>query len=194
VLWRVVAGLAPGMVVGSLVGPQIVGAMSTPLLAAFFGAFVAVFATQMLIDRKPAPTRELPGAAGLFTVGAGIGLVSSMVGAGGAFMSVPFMAACNVALRNAVATAAALGLPIAIAGTIGFAIAGWGATNLPPWSIGYVYMPALLAIVVGSVVSAPIGARAAHRWPVARLRHAFAVLLYVLAAYMLWKAWQSTGA
>jgi uncharacterized membrane protein YfcA len=191
VLWRVVAGMAPGLIVGSLVGPQFVGAMSTALLAAFFGVFVAIAATQILLDRKPAPTRELPGATGLFAVAGGIGLISSMVGAGGAFMSVPFMAACNVRLRNCVATSAALGLPIAVAGTIGFVIAGSRASNLPPWSIGYVYVPALLAIVAGSVASAPIGARAAHRWPVKRLRRAFAGLLYVLASYMLWKAWAS---
>jgi len=194
VLWRVVAGMAPGIVVGSLVGPQIVGTMPTSLLAAFFGAFVAVSATQMLVGRKPAPTRELPGNAGLFAVGGGIGLLSSMVGAGGAFLSVPFMRACNVKLRNAVATSAAIGLPIAIAGTVGFVVAGWRASHLPPWSVGYVYVPALLAIVVGSVVMAPVGARAAHRWPVARLRHAFAVLLYALAAYMVWKAWSSAHA
>lgn len=191
VMWNVVAGMAPGIVVGSLVGPQIVGNMSTSLLAAFFGVFIAFFATQTLIDRKPKPSRELPGRGGLFAVGGAIGLVSSMVGAGGAFLTVPFMAACNVNLRNCVATSAALGLPVAIAGTISFAIAGAHQTGLPPWSIGYVYLPALVAIAVGSVVMAPFGARAAHRWPVKTLRQGFACLLYVLAAYMLWKAWQT---
>src|SRR5512140_802565 len=124
VLWSVVAGLAPGIIVGSLAGPQIVGGMSTTALAAFFGVFVAFSATQMLLDRKPAASRELPGKVGLCGVGSGIGLVSSMVGAGGGFLSVPFMAWCNVKIHNAVATSAALGLPIAIAGTIGFVIAG----------------------------------------------------------------------
>ena len=111
VLWAVVAGLAPGIIVGSLVGPQIVGGMSTGLLAGFFGVFVAFSATQMLIDRKPRPSRELPGKPGLFAVGGGIGLISSMVGAGGGFLSVPFMSWCNVKIHNAVATSAALGLP-----------------------------------------------------------------------------------
>ncbi len=191
VLWGVVAGMAPGIIVGSLLGPQIVGGMSTPALAAFFGVFVAVSATQMLVDRKPKPTHKLPGRGGLFAVGGGIGLLSSMVGAGGAFLSVPFMAACNVDIRNCIATSAALGLPIAAAGTIGFIIAGYGRTGLPSYSIGYIYVPALLAIVAGSVICAPIGARAAHRWSVHRLRHAFAVLLYVLAVYMLWKSWSA---
>ena len=147
--------------------------------------------TQVLLDRKPEPTRQLPGASGLFAVGGGIGLVSSMVGAGGAFMSVPFMAACNIDLRKCVATSAALGLPVAIAGTVGYMLAGMRQSGLPPYSVGFVYLPALLAIVAASVVAAPFGARAAHRWPVKLLRKAFAVILYALASYMLWKAWQS---
>jgi len=191
ILWTVVAGMAPGIVVGSLVGPQLVGAMSTAALSVFFGVFVAVAATQLLLDRKPKPSRELPGKGGLFAVGGAIGLISNMVGAGGAFMSVPFMIACNVNLRNCVATSAALGLPIAVAGTIGFVIAGLRQTGMPPHTIGYVYLPALLAIVAASVVAAPIGARAAHRWPVKKLQRAFAVLLYVLAGYMLWKSSQT---
>ena len=82
-------------------------------------------------------------------------------------------------------------MPIAVAGTIGFVVAGLGETGVPPHSIGYVYLPALLAIVAASVISAPIGARAAHRWPVKALKRSFAVVLYVLAAYMLWKSFSS---
>jgi uncharacterized membrane protein YfcA len=189
VLWGVVAGLAPGIVVGSLAGPQIVGRMSTSWLAGFFGVFVAASATQMLFDRKPKPTRDLPGPGGLFGVGGGIGLISSMVGAGGGFLSVPFMTWCNVKIHNAVATSAALGLPIAVAGTIGFVIAGLAAEGMPRYSLGYIYLPALAAIVAASVLVAPVGARTAHRWPVKKLKRAFALLLYVLAAYMLWKAY-----
>ena len=189
--WSVVAGLAPGIIVGSFLGPQFVGGMSTAVLAAFIGAFVAVAATNVLLDRKPKPTRELPGKGGLLAVGGGIGLISSMVGAGGAFLSVPFMTACNVPIRNCVATSAALGLPIAVAGTLGFVVAGLGQPEMPPHSIGYVHVPALLAIVAASVVSAPIGARAAHRWPVKALKRSFAIVLYALAAYMLFKSYQT---
>jgi uncharacterized membrane protein YfcA len=191
VRWPVVAGLAPGIIVGSLVGPQIVGGMSTSALALFFGIFVAFSATQMLLDKKPKPTRELPGKLGLFGVGSGIGLISSMVGAGGGFLSVPFMSWCNVKIHNAVATSAALGLPIAIAGTVGFVIAGLRVEGMPPHTLGYIYLPALFAIVAASMLLAPVGARTAHRWPVKKLKRAFALLLYVLAAYMLWKAWST---
>ncbi|MBK9701950.1 MAG: sulfite exporter TauE/SafE family protein [Betaproteobacteria bacterium] len=193
VLWPVVAGLAPGIIAGSLFGPQVVRGMSTSALALFFGVVVAFSATQMLLDKKPKPSRELPGKLGMFGVGGAIGLVSSMVGAGGGFMSVPFMAWCNVRIHNAVATSAALGLPIAIAGTVGFVIAGLGAQDMPRYSLGYIYLPALVSIVAASMLTAPIGARTAHRWPVKKLKRAFALLLYVLAAYMLWKAWASGG-
>ena len=190
ILWPVVATLAPGIIVGSLVGPQVVAGMSSALLSAFFGVFVAAAATNILIDRKPKPTRELPGTFGLTMVGGGIGLISSMVGAGGAFLTVPFMTACNVPMRNCVATSAALGLPIAVAGTIGFVLAGIGQSGMPPYTMGYVYLPALLVIVAASVISAPFGARAAHRWPVRSLKRAFAFMLYALAAYMLSRAWR----
>ena len=193
IVWPVVVGMAPGMILGSLAGAQVVGKMSTPVLSAFFGAFVAAAATNILLDRKPKATRELPGRVGLTAVGGGIGLISSMVGAGGAFLSVPFMTACNVNMRSCVATSAALGMPVAVAGTIGYVLAGLGQPGLPPHTIGYVYVPALLAIVAASVISAPMGARAAHRWPVNRLKRAFALVLYVLGTYMLWtafSAWQ----
>jgi len=187
VLWPVVAALAPGIIVGSLAGPLAVGGMSTALLSAFFGVFVAAAATNILLDRKPKPTRELPGKAGLFAVGGGIGLISSMVGAGGAFISVPFMTACNVRIHNAVATSAALGLPIAAAGTVGYLIAGLRQPDLPPYTVGYLNLPALFSIASASMLAAPAGARMAHRWPVARLRRAFAALLYVVASFFLWK-------
>ena len=188
IVWPVVVGMAPGMIFGSLAGAQVVGKMSTPVLSAFFGAFVALAATNILLDRKPKATRELPGRFGLAAVGGGIGLISSMVGAGGAFLSVPFMTACNVNMRSCVATSAALGMPVAVAGTLGYVLAGLSQPGLPPHAIGYVYVPALLAIVAASVISAPFGARAAHRWPVKTLKRAFAIVLYVLASYMLWQA------
>jgi uncharacterized membrane protein YfcA len=103
------------------------------------------------------------------------------------------MSWCNVKIHNAVATSAALGLPIAIAGTIGFIIAGADERGMPPYSLGYIYLPALVSIVVASMLTAPLGARTAHKWPVKKLKRAFALLLYVLATYMLWKAWSVSG-
>jgi len=188
VLWPVVRLLAPGIVIGSWIGPWIGKQMNTTLLAAFFGCFVAYSATQMLIGKKPAAARELPGKPGMFVAGGLIGVLSGLVGAGGGFMSVPFMTRCNVRIHNAVATSAALGFPIALSGTLSNIYYGWGEPGLPPWSLGFIYVPALAIIVAASVIMAPLGARSAHRMPVRRLQQIFAVILYALAVYMFWKA------
>jgi uncharacterized membrane protein YfcA len=94
---------------------------------------------------------------------------------------------CNVRIQNAVATSAALGFPIAFAGTISNIYVGWGEPGLPPHSLGFVYVPALLLIVLASMTLAPVGARMAHGMPVRRLQRIFVGILYALAAYMLWK-------
>jgi uncharacterized membrane protein YfcA len=186
--WRIVALLAPGIVVGSWIGPWIAKQMNTTVLSVFFGVFVAASATQMLIGKKPAGSRDLPGTPGMFAAGGLIGVVSGLVGAGGGFLSVPFMTWCNVRIHNAVATSAALGFPIALTGTLSNIWFGMGTPGLPEHSLGFIYLPALAGIVAASMVMAPVGARAAHRMPVDRLRRIFAVVLYFLAAYMLWKA------
>ena len=185
VRWNVVALLAPGIVVGSVLGAQVSAALPGKSLGVLFAFFLAFSATQMLVDRKPKPTRTLPGAAGMFGAGTGIGVVSAIVGAGGAFISVPFMTWCNVKIHEAVGTASALGFPIAVAGTLGYAWAGRDLPALPPGSIGYIYLPALLAISAASVLLAPLGARVAHRMDTRPLRRLFALVLYALALYFI---------
>jgi len=188
VVWSVFRALLPGVVAGSLIGPQIAAHMPSLLLALVFSAVAAVAAVRLL--RGPRPTtrhRDLPGSGGLMLAGSVIGTLASMVGAGGAFVAVPFMTWCNVDIRKAVATSAALGLPIAAASTLGFIVAGWNQSDLPRWSLGYVYLPALAPIVVASMAVAPLGAAAAHRWPVAVMRRLFAFLLLGIATYMLWR-------
>jgi uncharacterized membrane protein YfcA len=188
VLWRIAWGLAPGIMLGSFVGPQIVAGMSSSILAAVFGVFTGVSAVRMLMNRKPRAGHALPGKAGLLGVGATIGVISSMVGAGGAFLSVPFMTWCGVRIHNAVATSAAIGFPIAAAGTVGYVVAGLRQSDMPPLTVGYVYLPALAGIVVASMLIAPLGVTLAHRWPVQKLRRVFACLLFAISGYMLWKA------
>ena len=190
VLWHVVKLLAPGIVVGSVIGPWIGKQMNSSVLALFFGVFVAFSATQMLINKKPAAARELPGTPGMFAAGGLIGILAGLVGAGGGFISVPFMTWCNVRIHNAVATSAALGFPIALAGTLANIVYGWGEPGLPDYSLGFIYVPALAIIVAASVTMAPLGARTAHRMPVRQLQKVFAVILYALAAYMFWKSAQ----
>ncbi|CAN1536679.1 sulfite exporter TauE/SafE family protein [Limnohabitans sp. B9-3] len=188
VRWDLVKGLAPGIVLGSMIGSLGVFALlKGSYLAIFFGLFVGFSATQMFLDKKPAPTRQVPGPAGLAGAGGAIGFLSGLVGAGGGFISVPFMAWCNVAIHNAVATSSALGFPIALANVLGYVISGSSVEGLPADAFGYIWVPALAVIALCSVFTAPLGAKAAHNLPVKQLKRVFAIVLYLLAAYMLYK-------
>lgn len=185
VRWEIVRAMAPGLVLGTLGGATFASLVPTRPLAAAFSVIVYYASAQMMLDFKPKPHRQLPGAAGLFAAGGAIGLLSSLVSAGGGFISIPFMVFCNVAIHQAVGTSAALGFPIAVAGTIGYIAAGWNGAGLPAHSLGYVYLPALIGVVAMSVLFAPLGAKTAHRLPVKRLKRAFGVVLALLATKML---------
>jgi len=185
VLWDTLAAFTPGVLVGTLVGAQIAARVSTRGLAIFFACFIACVAVQMALNFKPKPHRELPGRGGLGLAGGVIGALSALVAIGGGSLTVPYLAWCNVPVHRAIGTSAALGLPIAFFGTLGYIWNGWGEAGLPAWSLGYVYLPALALVMAGSVVSAPVGARLAHRLPVATLKRLFAGILVLLAAKML---------
>lgn len=188
VRWDLVLRLAPGIVLGGMVASLgIFALLKGSFLAIFFGVFVSFSALQMFLDRKPAPSRQMPGTGGQVAAGSAIGLVSGLVGAGGGFISVPFMVWCNVPIHNAVATSAALGFPIALSNVLGYVVGGQSVQGLPPASWGYVWLPALAVIASCSVLTAPLGARSAHRLPVRLLKRVFALLLLSLAGYMLWK-------
>lgn len=187
VLWPVVKVLAPGILAGSLLGAQVAVALPGKLLGILFAVFVAFSATQMFLHRKPKPSRTLPGPLATFGVGNVIGMLSALVGAGGAFVSVPFMTWCNIRIHDAVGTSSALGFPIALAGTLGYIWAGRGLPQMPPGSIGYLYLPGLFIISAASMLIAPLGARTAHRMDIQPLRKVFAVVLYCLAAYFLFR-------
>jgi len=191
VRWDIVRGLAPGIVLGgALASAGVFALLKGTWLAIFFALFVGFSATQMFLDKKPKPGRQMPGTAGQVAAGSVIGFLSGLVGAGGGFVSVPFMVAHNVSILQAVATSAALGFPIALANTVGYVVSGWSLPNLPQHSLGYVWLPALAAVACCSVLTAPLGARLAHRLPVGKLKKIFALILYLLASYMLYKGLQ----
>jgi uncharacterized membrane protein YfcA len=192
VRWDLVLKLAPGIVLGGLLGGAgVFAALKGSTLALVFAVFVGFSATQMLLDRKPAASRQIPGKAGCAAAGGAIGFISGLVGAGGGFISVPFMTWCNVAIHQAVATSAALGFPIALANTAGYVLGAWHVDTGLPGALGYLWLPAVAVIACASVTTAPLGARAAHAMNVKQLKKAFALVLYLLASYMLWRALKS---
>ncbi|HEU4459884.1 MAG TPA: sulfite exporter TauE/SafE family protein [Methylibium sp.] len=189
VRWPLVAALAPGLVLGSAAGALVAAQLPVRLLAAFFAIFVGVMATRMLRPRGTPTPRALPGAIGLLAIGVAVGAVSAWVGAGGAFMLVPFLLARQVSMHQAVGSSAALGFPIALAGGLGYVLSSPNAADqLPAGMLGFVYLPALAGLSAASVLTAPLGARAAQRMNVQQLRRVFAVMLYGIAGYMLLRA------
>ncbi len=186
VRWDIVRAMTPGITIGGLIaGAGIFALMRGRALELMFVAFLTFSATQMLLDRKPRPSRGLPGWLGQSTAGAGLGLLSGLVGAGGAFASAPYLIWCNVPIHQVVGTASALGFPIALANTAGYLLGSWAMPPPLPGAFGVLYLPALAVIALGSMSAAPWGARTAHALNVSQLKRVFAVLLYGLAGYML---------
>lgn len=188
VRWDLVRGIAPGIVVGGLVaGAGVFALLKGPELALVFALFLGFSAVQMLRNRPPRPSRQMPGRVGQSALGGGIGLLSGLLGAGGAFIAGPFMTWCNVPMHQVVATSAALGFPVALASTTGYLISGWTLPSALPGAFGYLYLPALLIVSLSSVSLAPLGARIAHATDVAWLKRCFALVLFGLAGYMLYR-------
>ena len=185
--WRTVRSITPGILLGTALGTQSAAHIPAFGLGLLFALFVYFAAAQILFEARPKPSRRLPGLAGMSAVGVFTGWISSLVSIGGGTISVPFLIWCNLPLRNAIGTSAAIGFPIAVGGTIGYIATGLNVHTLPAFNLGFVYLPALLWIALASVVSAPLGARAAHRVQVGLLRKLFAVLLIVLASKLLFE-------
>ena len=187
VRWDVVKRVVPGIMLGTLIGAYLVRITPVAPLRAVFVAFAFYTAYSMLNNRLPKPSRTLPGSAALFGVGNATGVLSTLISAGGGFISVPFMIWCNVPARLAIGTSAALGFPIAVFAVLGYLITGWSTVGLPPLTLAYIYVPAVLGIALTSVIAAPIGAKAAQRWDVATLKKIFACTLIGLGLQMLYK-------
>jgi uncharacterized membrane protein YfcA len=185
VIWKVFVPITPGIIVGTFLGTFVAARLSTLFLKVFFSVFLYYVGTQMLVGLKPKPSRDIPGNAGLFGAGGVIGVFSSLVGIGGGSLSVPFLVWCNATMHQAIGTSAAIGFPIAVSGSVGYIINGLKATGLPEHTLGFVHLTALAGIAVASVITAPLGAKVAHKLPVDKLKKLFALLLFILGTKML---------
>jgi uncharacterized membrane protein YfcA len=186
VRWDIWRSIAPGVFVGTFGGGFLAAALPTAYLKIFFVLYVYCVAVQMFLDFKPKAGRGLPGALGMIGVGGVIGAVSSQVGIAGGTLSIPFMTYCNVPMHTAVGTSAAIGFPLAVAGTLSYILNGLSAPNLPPYSLGHISLSALAGIVSAGFFTAPLGAKLSHSLPVGKLKRFFAVFLLCVATRMLW--------
>lgn len=185
--WSVVKRLLPGIALGTLIGAQLVHHLPTTPLRIIFVGFTFYTAYKMLLPRMPRASRTLPSAPVMALVGAIIGLISTLISAGGGFISVPFMIRSNVSARLAIGTSAALGFPIALGAVFGYIVTGHATAGLPNFTFAYIYLPAVLGIVLTSALCAPIGAAMAQRWDVSTLKKIFAALLLFLGTQMLYQ-------
>jgi uncharacterized membrane protein YfcA len=183
--WTIMFRMAPGIIVGTFGGALLAGILDVRVLSVLFTALIYYLATQRLLDRKPAPGRAMPGPLGVMLAAGAIGVISSLTATGGAALVVAFLVRREVRIHEAIGTAAAISWPLAVAGAAGYILSGLSIPDLPQYSIGYVYLPALAAIAVASMLLAPVGARLAHRTPGRRLKKIFALVLFGLATSML---------
>ena len=185
VLWSIVGQMCPGVIVGAIIGTFLAANLNSLYLAIFFSAFMFYVSIQMFLNRQPEPSRTIPGFAGLSVTSSGIGVISALVAIGGGSLTVPFLIWNNIDMRKAIGSSAALGFPIAVAGTAGYLVTGWTRTLDQENTLGFVYWPAVAAISIVSFMTAPIGARLAHSLPISKLKKIFSVFLIALSVKML---------
>ena len=184
VLWGVVKQMAPWVVIGSFAATYLAANMRSIELTIFFSVFLLLVSVQMFLNKQPKPSRTMPNGIKLSSAAGGIGAISSMVAIGGGALNVPFMVWHNIPITKAIGTAAALGFPIALAGSLGYLINGWNFTNEQNLMAGYIYFPAVVAITATSFFIAPFGAKLAHSLPTAIIKKIFAIFLLLLCAKM----------
>jgi len=185
VLWPIVLDLSPGIIIGACLGAMFASSLTSDTLRPVFGIYELLVAIHLLINYTPdthaKSINRTKSAIGGFVIGS----ISSIVGIGGATLTIPFLLWHNISIKNAVASSAACGLPIAAAGTAAFVISGWNVTGLPEYTLGYVNLPAFAMIITTSMITAPVGAALAHKMPEKTLRIFFALFLLVLSFKML---------
>ncbi|MEK1941921.1 MAG: sulfite exporter TauE/SafE family protein [Pseudomonas sp.] len=177
VRWEIVLWMSMGIVVGAGLGALTAKAIHGEYLQKIIGVFAIAVALQMAFALKPKASRDVPGKPGLGVAGVLIGWASALFGVGGGSMTVPFLSWRSVPMQQAVATSSACGFPIALAGALSFIIVGWHDPRLPQWSLGFIYLPALLGIALTSMFFAKFGVRLAHKLSPLLLKRLFALLL-----------------
>jgi uncharacterized membrane protein YfcA len=180
---------APVIVVATLVGGLMARWYSGDVLRVVFGVMALFIAANIVLPFQERLIGHLRSSAITHRIAAAIvGYISALMGVGGGSLSVPTIHAFGASMHTAVGTGAAIGVFIAIAGTVGFLISGWGVEGLPPLSLGYVNLIAFAFIAVTAYVAAPLGAALAHRLQQRTLKLVFAAFLVLVGINMIWKA------
>lgn len=192
--WEIVRRWVIFLVLGSFVAGSLADNLPSALFRTLIGGFLLFVAFVMLTSWKPSATRTRPGRGLSALLGSAGGVVSGIAGIAGGNVIVPTLIYFNTPVHRATATSSTLGVPIALAGSIGYVVAGWESAPLsaagdsPDWMFGYIFLPAFAVIVATAVLTAPLGVKTAHKVEATRLRRAFGGLLIIVAARMLYSA------
>jgi len=178
---------APFLILGSYLAGWIATALPVAAFRGFIGLFLLFVAFVMLTSWKPGPHQRPPGPLPSALIGLGGGVVSGIAGIGGGNVVVPTLIYFNTPVHRATATSSTLGVPIALAGSLGYVSVGLGE-DLGAGMLGYLYVPGFLAITAAAVLMAPVGVRVAHRVQAQPLRRAFGLLLIIVSSRMLYTA------
>ncbi len=186
VVWEVVYGMAPSIIIGAFLVTRIAAEVNSTYIALFFALFMALVAAQMFLNWKPKPNQAPTKFRGLFIAGTGIGSVSSLAAVGGGFLAITYLSYKNIDMNKAIGTSAAIGFPIAIAGTIGYMMGGWSKTLNDPYTFGFIYLPAFLVISLASFIAVPFGANYSANLPERQLKKTFAIVSLLLSVKMIY--------
>lgn len=187
--WGVAKPLIPTLVLGAFAGGYVAGYLPANLLKILFAVMLMLIGLRFAFRSHHQSTRPLPGKKFMAGSGLVIGLIASINGLGGGVIMVPFLSRYNLQMREIVAISAACILPQSLFGTMGYVISGWGKAELPAYSLGYVYWPVAIPLVIMSLIFAPIGVRLVHNLPQSVVRRVFGALLIVICTYMLYGAY-----
>lgn len=185
VKWHLAKQILPGLAIGAIIGVLIASKVSSFFLSVFFSIFLLVIGLMLIFKRKESTRESVFKRPVMLSISGVIGILSSILGAGGGTMLVPFFLHCKLDIREATGTSVVCGMMIASIATLGFIVSGLYSLPSLPWCTGYIYWPAFLGIAATSVLFAPIGAALAHRLPKTLLKRIFGIFLLLMAADML---------
>jgi len=192
--WVLTKKLMLTVSVGALVGAFIADSLSANSLTNIFAIAVILLASYMLFSIKVDKNKQnindslkLPSDLLLRAIGLFTGIIASLMGIAGGAILIPTLSYCKMPLRHTIGVATVCGMMVASFGSVGYIITGWQQPNLPQWSLGYIYLPALFGIILSSSLFAPLGVKLAARLPVSTLKKFFACFLILVAIKMVWQ-------
>jgi uncharacterized membrane protein YfcA len=182
--WDRVLRLSPGILLGAGTGAVVADHMTTDILTWLFISYLFYVGFRMALQKSSKSNEKMQDKLD-YIAGVGIGLLSSLLGIGGGSLTVPYLVGRHVQMKNAVAISSACGLPIAVSAVTVYIVLGWEKTGMPEWSFGYVYLPAMLGIIIFSILTAPLGAKLANKLPAQKLKRYFSIVIFLIAFKMI---------